>query len=150
MATPLLLTALRDHLVANGVGRLPEAGGALPPIWREPKLGLPAPGETPPKGNANEAGVDSVIGLYTSSGIPSPPYYGFVRRPIVDVRLRVARADIAEALELAITPLIADRRGFTMGGLYVIECEQWRALSRLGSGPQGFEFTTAYTFELYR
>lgn len=147
---PTLLTALRDHLVTNGIGRDPTVPGALPPVWREPKLGTPAPGEAPPNGNSTQAGTDAVIGLFITSGIAPQPYESFMRKPIVEARLRTSNADRAEQLELAMSAVLLDRRAFTMGGLFVIECEQFNALGRLGSDEQGFEFTTSYVFELYR
>jgi hypothetical protein len=147
---PPLLTAIRDHLVTNAVVRAPDVPGALPPCWKEPKLGTPAPGETPPGGGATEVGVDAVVALYLTGGIAPEPYGSFIRKPIVDVRLRTRTGLIAENLELAITKVLIDRRDFTMGGLYVVECEQWRTLQRLGSDEQGFEYTAAFVFELYR
>lgn len=149
-AIPALLTALRDHLVTNAVGRDPATAGALPPIWREPKLGTPAVGEFPPNGAPSQAGSTAVIGLFLTGGLAPAPYESFARKPIVDFRLRTSTALVAEQLELDISKVLIDRRAFTMGGLYVIECEQWRPLQRLGSDEQGFEFTAGYLFELYR
>lgn len=146
----MLLTALRDHLVGEGIVRAPDTPGGEPPFWREPRLGTPAPGETPPNGSAVEVGADAVIGAYLTGGFAPPPYGSTLRKPIVDLRLRTRLAPTAETLELAITKALIDRRDWVMGGLYVVECEQWRALSRLTSDEQGFEYVTAYWFELVR
>jgi hypothetical protein len=145
-----LLTELRNHLVSAGVVRNPLVAGAQPPMWLEPKLGTPAPAEKPPRGDDTQIGPTAVVGALLTGGIPAAPYMSFARKPIVDLRLRTTTALIAEQLELAITAAIADRRDFMLGAMYCIECEQWRALQRLGSGPQGFEYVTAYVFELLR
>lgn len=146
MANPRLLSALRDHLVTHGVVRKPTVPGSLPPMWLEPALGVPAPGEG---NNEVEIGEDLVLGAYLTGGF-APAAYSTLRKPIVDIRIRAAKdkAYLAEDIELAITPLIRDRRDWTMGGLYVVESEQWRPLQRLGSDGQGYEHVVAYWFEL--
>jgi hypothetical protein len=45
---------------------------------------------------------------------------------------------------------LIDKRDFMMGGVYVVESEQWRALQRLGSDEQGYEYVVSYIFELLR
>jgi hypothetical protein len=146
MPNPRLLSALRDHLVTQGVVRKPSVPGSLPPMWVEPTLGTPAPGE----GNDPVAiGADLVLGAYLTGGF-APPAYSTLRKPIVDIRIRSAKdmAYLAEDVELAITPLIRNQRDWTMGGLYVVESEQHRPLQRLGSDAQGYEHVVAYWFEL--
>lgn len=147
MPPPMLLTALREHLVAQGVVRKPVVAGAAPPLWLEPKNGVPAPGEGQ---NATEIGPDLVVGAFLTGGFAPPPYGSFIRKPIIDVRFRGREHPIVETTELAITKALIDKRDWFMGQLYVIECEQWRALQRLGSDEQGFEYVTAYWFELHR
>lgn len=146
---PNLLSALRDHLVAQGIVRKPSVAGALPPLWLEPALGTPGPGEG---NNPTEIGSDLVLGAFLTGGFAPPPYGSFLRKPIVDIRIRALKdkAYLAEQIELAITKALIDRRDFTMGGLYVVECEQWRPLQRLGSDEQGYEYVVAYWWELIR
>lgn len=152
MPNPRLLSALRDHLVTHGVVRKPSVAGSLPPMWLEPALGVPAPGEGD---NAVEIGQDLVLGAYLTGGF-APAAYSTLRKPIVDIRIRTAKdkAYLAEDVELALTPLVRDRRDWTMGTapnqMYVVESQQWRALQRLGSDAQGYEHVTAYWFELVR
>lgn len=145
-----LLTELRTHLIAQGIVRNPTVAGSLPTMWLEPKLGTPAPGERPPRGADTQIGTSAVVGAFLTGGFAPRPYESFMRKPIVDLRLRTTTALVAEQLELAITAALIDRRDFMLGALYVIECEQWRALQRLSSGPQGFEFVTSYWLELLR
>jgi hypothetical protein len=66
MAT--LLDHVRSHLIAQGLVRDPRVAGSLPPCWRQPANGTPAPGEGT---NPTEIGADAVIGLVHSGGIAS-------------------------------------------------------------------------------
>jgi hypothetical protein len=145
---PRLLNAIRDELVARDIVRKPTVAGPLPPMWLEPALGVPAPGE----GN-NPVGIgdDLVLGGFLTGGFAPAPY-ATLRKPIVDIRIRTAKdkAYLAEDIELAITARLGDQRDWTMGGLYVVESQQWRPLQRLGSDAQGYEHVVAYWFELIR
>jgi len=144
---PQLLTALREHLITEGLVRKPSVAGALPPLWLEPQLGVPAPGEG---NNPTEVGSDLVIGAYLTGGFAPPPYGSFLRKPIIDLRFRGRNPVTIENTELAISKALIDRRDWMMNTMYVVECEQWRPLQRLGSDEQGFEFVTAYWYELLR
>lgn len=144
---PSLLTALRDHLVAQSIVRKPSVAGAVPPLWLEPQLGTPAPGDG---NNPVEVGSDLVLGAFLTGGFAPPPYGSFLRKPIVDIRFRGKSPQNIETAELAITKALIDKRDFMMGGLYVVECEQWRPLQRLGSDTDGFDYVSAYWFELVR
>jgi hypothetical protein len=143
---PRLLTAIRDELIAHNIVRKPSVPGPLPPMWLEPTLGEPAPGEG---NNPVEIGEDLVLAAYLTNGFAQPAY-STLRKPIVDIRIRSAKdkAYLAEDVELAITPRLRDRRDWTMGGLYVVESEQWRPLQRLGSDTQGYTHVVSYWFEL--
>jgi hypothetical protein len=145
---PRLLAAMRDHLIAQGIVRKPSVVGSAPPLWVEPALGTPAPGE----GQGVEVGDELVLASFLTGGIAPDPYGSWHRQVIVDMRLRAKRDRpyLAEDVELAITKALIDRRDWMMAGLYVVESEQWRALQRLGSDEQGYEYVCAYTFELLR
>lgn len=120
-------------------------------MWLEPRLGTPAPTERPPGGSDTEIGPDAVVGAFLTGGFAPGPYLSFIRTPIVDLRIRARTSLLAETLDLAISAVLIDRRDFMLGGeLYCIECEQWRALQRLGSDTQGFEYVAALWFQLYR
>jgi hypothetical protein len=142
-----LLTNLRDYLVAQSIVRKPSVAGGLPPLWLEPQLGTPAPGEG---NNPTEVGSDLVLGAFLTGGFAQPPYMGsWLRQPIVQINFRGTNPQTIQATELAITKRLTDKRDFMLSTLYVVECEQWQALQRLGSDEQGFEYTVAYWFELY-
>jgi hypothetical protein len=150
MPTVRLLTALRDHLVTAGIVRDPSAAGPLPPFWREPKLGTPAPGEG---NNPTEVGTDIVVGAYLVGGIAPQAYGSWSRWQIVEIRFRTSKGYMAEDVELAISGQLIDRRDFMLGGssgLYVVECQQNLPLQRLSSDAQGFEHLTQYVFQTYR
>lgn len=146
MPQPALLTALRDHLITAGVVRDPTISGALPPFWREPKLGTPAPGEG---NNPTEIGTDLVIGAFLTGGFPPRPYEAMIRKPIVDLRFRGRTVPVIENTALKIEAAVIDQRDFDMAGLHVIECLEWRPLQRLGSDEQGYEFVLALAFEFH-
>lgn len=141
-----LLSNLRDYLVTAGVVRKPSVAGAAPPLWLEPQLGTPAAGEG---NNATEVG-DPVLAAFLTGGFAPGPYEGWQRKPIVDIRFRGKSPQTIQSTELAVTKVLIDKRDFMLATQYVLECEQWRALQRLGSDEQGFEFSVAYVFELMR
>jgi hypothetical protein len=142
-----LLTNLRDHLIAAGIVRKPSTAGASPPLWLEPRLGTPAPGEG---SNPTEIG-DPVLGAFLTGGFAPIPYMGsWMRQPIVQINLRGNSPQTIQMTELAITKELIDKRDYMLSTQYVIESEQWQPLQRVGSDEQGFEYTVAYWFELYR
>jgi hypothetical protein len=146
---PRLLTALRDHLVSEGLVRIPRDVGTAPPMWLQPRNGTPGPGETPQNATGVEIGPDLVCGAYVSGGLTVPRFGSFARRPTVEVHLRARSAPLAEDLEAQITARLIDRTNWTMGGLAIIESMHWRALTPIASDAQSFDFLVAYLFELY-
>jgi hypothetical protein len=141
-----LLIDLRAYLIAQGLVRKPSVAGAAPPCWLEPMLGVPAPGE----GQGTEVG-DPVLGVYQTGGFVLGPYMdSYARQPIVQLNFRGKNPQTINALELQITKLLVDRRDWTMGASYLVESSLWQALQLVASDTQGFEFSSAYRFELYR
>lgn len=141
-----LLDSVRSFLIAQGVGRDPRAAGSLPPIWRQPANGVPLPGQ----GNATEAGTDAVVGLFFAGGFPSAPLEGFLERRIVDVRIRVKKAERAEEVFLRLAVALDDRRYYMAGGLRVHESIMSRPLQLLASDDLGFEFVCTFVFTVRR
>jgi hypothetical protein len=140
-----LLTALRDHLAGEGIARVPSVAGPLPPMWLEPRQGVPAPGEgTPP-----EVGASVVLGATVTGGIPPRPYESWQRRPIVDLTIRSTAAPAAHQLDEQIRGALIDRRNWLMGGLRVIESQVWREFQPLTFNEQAFTYVVAYVFQLY-
>jgi hypothetical protein len=141
-----LLTDLRAYLIAQGVVRKPSTAGSLPPMFLEPQLGVPAPGE----GQGNEVG-DPVLGAFATGGFVLGPYMdSFARQPTIQINYRGKDPQAIQALELQITKRLVDRRDWMMSSTYLVESGLWQALQRLGSDTQGWEYTSAYMFQLYR
>lgn len=149
MAT--LTDKVSDYLIAEGIGRSPRTVGSLPPVWRQPVNGTPAPGE----GTGTEIGEPSVIGLVRSGGIPAAADEVEWRFDIVDVWIRSRTWPQTEALYALIrSALVGDRvgerRGWIMAGLPVIQSREWRALAMLESNKaQGYVSQCACLFETY-
>lgn len=149
MAT--LTDKVSDYLIAQGIARSPRVAGALPPVWRQPVDGTPAPGE----GTGSEVGPTVVLGLVRSGGIPASSNEAEWRYDIVDVWIRSRTWPQAEAIYAQVrTALVGtragDRRGWVMDGLPVIESREWRALSLLESNKaQGFTSMASVLFETY-
>lgn len=131
---PDVLGAMRTHLISEGIVRKPTTAGALPPLWLEPLQGVPAPGETMPRGGATEVGATVVAAAFLGSSEAPGPYESSWRKPTVDVWIRAADALSGRVLEEAITGALIDRREWMMGPLLVIESQVWRGLQPL---PQG-------------
>lgn len=164
---PTLLDHVVNHLRARGLGRLPgEAGPAarpwLPPLWRSPADGSPAPGEK--AGTEKDDGL--VVALYHSGGIPPGPGEGYSSRFTIDVDARAMQRsrieDYLEQLRDEFAPAAGGLVGagipglridYTLegGGPAVIESRIWREVQQLGSsGGQGYHERMAFLFELYR
>ena len=148
MSVPRLLVALRDQLVSDGIVRSPGTPGALPPLWIQPRLGVPAPGETPSGGTAAQSG-DPVAGAFISGGFPVARFESAWRRPTVEVRIRASKAPAAEDLGEAILAATIDRTDWLMGSRHIIESQMWRPLTPAGSDEQGFDYLLAVAFEIY-
>jgi hypothetical protein len=141
-----LLEHLRNHLVTAGVARVPAVAGDLPPMWNQPRRGVPAPGEGD---NPVEVGAHAVLGAFVTGGIAPKPYEAFLRRDTVDIWFRVDLAPLAFDLEQQVRKQLIDKRDWLMDGLRIVECLQWRPLQPLGSDDQAFDFNVSYIFELF-
>jgi hypothetical protein len=144
---PHLLNGMQAHLIGAGIVRKPGvAGDGAALVARADRH----PGSR--GGQGDYADPNLVLAAYLTGGIAPDPYGSWHRQTIVDIRVRAARdkAYLAEDVELAMTKALIDKRDFMMGGVYVVESEQWRALQRLGSDEQGYEYVVSYLFELLR
>lgn len=140
-----LLTHLRDYLVGLGIARKPSVAGSVPPLWLEPRNGVPAPGETP--GNdALEAG-EVVLGAFRTTGIAPRRHEGFVRIDAVDVWIRSRNALQAFQLHDQLRDALNDLRSWDMAGLHIEESLMFRDLQRIRSDSSGFSYTSEFTFE---
>jgi hypothetical protein len=142
-----LLHAMRDELVTAGLVRTPRTAGVLPPLWVDPRDGVPAPGEG---SSSTEIGATMVLGAFPTGGFPRQPFEKMLRRDTVDLHFRALKSPDIFTLEAQITDRLIDRRNWTMGGdLTVIECEQWRPLQPLDRDEHGFTYVVSYWFETY-
>lgn len=141
----LLIDALRDYLIAQGVVRDPRTAGNLPPCWRSPKFGVPAPGE----GEGSEVGANAVVGLFPTTGVAREPYDASVLRTDgLDVRIRSRTAPAAIELDDAIRAKLVDKRALTLiTGFQVVEVRLERPLGLVVSDEQGFDFVAGYLIE---
>lgn len=150
MSPPRLPTALRTHLAGQGIVRArPSDGGSLPPLWLQPRFGVPAPGETPTNGAVIEAHPDVVAGAFLSGGFPVGRFESEWRYPTIEIRVRGRTAPLAEDLAEQITAAVIDRTDFDMGGRRIAECQMWRALTPIDSDTQSFDYLVAYRFHVY-
>lgn len=152
MATDLL-NPLRDYLIAQNIVRKPSVappGGDpnRPPLWVEPRNGVPAPGESiggPPV----ETGPLVVVGIFESTGIAPDRHEGFIRDQHVDFRLRSKTAVAALEPKELIRRHLNDRRSWEMAGLHVEESLMFRDWQRLGSDDQSFDWVAEFSFTLW-
>jgi hypothetical protein len=142
---PTLLDHLRDHLISESIVRSPRTAGAAPPLWLEPREGIPAPGE----GSGSEVGADAVLGAYFTGGIASQPWESFIREDTIDLWLRTRTAPIAFTLWQQLREELIDKRNWNMAGLTIIESREWRPLQPLYRDAQAFTFVASIVFERY-
>lgn len=157
MAT--LVDNLRAHLITTAIVRAPNVAGAgarpwLPPAWRHPDNGPVAPGDAKDQGRPATTWDDGlVLSIMHSSGIPPAPGEEEHRVDGVDLVMRGTSVPAIDLLERQIRlellgnpPFPGGRVDWTMGGLYVIQCRQWKPPAPTGEGPGRFEFTVGYVF----
>lgn len=156
MTQPDLLTAVRDHLISEGVGRDPRVAGPLPPIWREPRDGAPAPGEK----EGDEDDPTQTISLFDTGGItPSIIEQQHFVRPTIDVVIRTDKPPTAKALQEAITtamifvpgePAQTPAMNFFMGALRILSVQVWREWQPLDYSEQAYTAVGSFEFDLGR
>lgn len=134
------------HLIAQGIVRDPRVAGALPPAFRQPADGTPAPGE----GSGTEIGPTAVIGIYHDLGIAASFLQKAWRRDMVDIIYRTQKWPTTETLYALVRDALADKMGTTMAGMRVIQSVEWVALTRIDSSlTQGFTSRSSVLFETY-
>lgn len=134
------------HLITQGVVRDPRVAGALPPAFRQPADGTPAPGE----GLGAEIGPTAVIGIYRDLGIAAAFLEGQWRRDMIDIIYRTQKWPTTEALYAQVRTQLVDKMNFVMAGMRVIQSVEWVALTRIDSSTaQGFTSRSSVLFETY-
>lgn len=142
--------ALRNHLIDQGIARKPSVPGVLPPLWLEPRHGVPAPGDRYEGGTDTEIGPETVLGIRLAGGIPQPPIVAStIRHTNLDIWIRTVSAPAAGRIENEIRQTLDDRFGWTMAGLSVIHSRIWREMQPVDYTEKAFTYIVAYGFEHY-
>jgi hypothetical protein len=142
----LILPFLRDYLVAEGIVRVPSVSGSAPPIWLEPRLGTPAPGEG---NNPTERGATVVVGAVLEPGISPDSYESFKVHEIAAFTIRTLKAPDAHAFGAQLRAALIDKRNWDMAGMRVIESQEWSGIGLIVSDAQAYTYRVAYWFERY-
>lgn len=148
-----LLTALREHLVTEGILRRPHEAGDLPPLVLDPEGGPIAPGEMPSRDGWRDHPTLVVNAL---SGVEATPatFQGFFRTQLVDVRYRsrdVAGRRLVYATDEAVASVLLDRFGWVMGTthpLLVHQSGKFAGLSPIGYADGVEDWVSRYSFEI--
>lgn len=150
---PTLLDHLNDYLIAQNLVRDPRTNApSKPPLWVEPEesIGVPAPGIAP--GRPVEAGADIVVGAFKAPDIRLGRHNGFRIIEAVDFVIRTREPWMVDDFYYeGLRPLLHDKRGWTMEGLWLSESLVYRELAPLGRpDANGSVHTIQFTFERHR
>lgn len=145
---------VRDYLALQGLVRKPSVAGASPPMWLEPREGVPAPGQGQ---NPTEVGATLVVGAWQQPGVAPAPFEQFFRNVNLDVRYRATSPGLAKAKDIQLRSALCDKRNWLMGNgggegtgdVRVIESMVFRELQLLGSDEVSYDYVTELTFYLY-
>jgi hypothetical protein len=126
----------------------------LPPMWIEPRLGCPAPGNVEGLGEAEISpnppyGPGVVASIEKITGIPSLPYEGFLRTDHVQFIVRSYTAAPAFEYESKVRALINDKRGWLMYNVPVNESLLFRDLQLISKDNIAFTYAFEYSFSLW-
>jgi len=137
---------VRQHLIDEGLVRDPRVASPLPPAWRQPVNGVPAPGE----GTAPEVGATLVVGIVRTNGLAAPFLESQWRRDVVDIVMRATTWPLIETFYADARRELIDKMGGTMATMRVISTQEWRALASIDSNSaQGFTALFSVLFTSY-
>lgn len=142
MAT--ILDHFKAHLISQGLVRDPNTAGSLPPVWRDPEKGVPEPGE----GNGVQIGTDAVVGLMHAGGFPAAPYESEWRQERVDVVIRAVKSPVGYELGGEVRRVTVDRRNWMMGGITVLQSDEFAPLQPVRPQTQGYMFIWGVLFQI--
>jgi hypothetical protein len=139
-----------QYLISQGIVRDPRVAGPLPPAFRSPADGVPAPGE----GVGTELGPTAVVGISSDLSIAAPYAEIEWRRDIVDIVFRTLKRPSADTLYTDVRYALCGppwKMGWVMAGMRVIQSSEWQGLNLIDSSvAQGFTMKCAVLFETYR
>jgi hypothetical protein len=162
MATPFdLMVGVRAYAVTQGIARLADTAGTLPPIYVDPPDGLAiAPGDKTSEEQkaAGQLAVndhrDLIITALWAGGLTAPRMESYWIRGTVDFYLRARKAPYAFAKEEELhAAYVGDigKQDWDMAGLHVISSQEWRGLQRIpNAGGSDASFVVSYLFEFAR
>lgn len=134
----ILIEEIRDQLVTDGVGQLPQAAPStvVPSIWLHPRDGAPEP----------RAGEDATLTLIATGQVPNREHEGFLEERVVDVVVRSRKSKPGELLQRVVRSKLHDRREFFLSDLRVEWSMLWRGTQPLASDETSY--TTVQSFRI--
>lgn len=121
----------------------------LPPMWNDPRKGVPYPGQTEGLGTT-ESHPDLVLGAYPSTGIPSAPYEGFYKQKAVTIFIRGRTSPLIQSFyENKLYKALHDKRNISMDGLQVNQSMCFRDLQRIAADNNGYVYNCEFMVDLW-
>lgn len=148
-----LLKGIRETLANVDAVRVPSVADAsppTPPMWIEPRNGVPAPGQTEGL-EPTEMGDPVVTALYAVTEIPGDRFeQNIFRRQPVEVWIRARTSPDAFRVDEVLKEQFRDRRNYNLvNGLWISESLVYRGLQRIGPDQSGFTYNTQYIFDIW-
>lgn len=143
-----LLPSMRQYLIDAGVTRRPKDAGAQPPMWLDPRKGIPYPGQTEGLA-ANESHPSMVLAAFPATGTPSVAYEGFIVKANATIWYRGLNSPPVQVLHEQIRGLLHDRHDYYMNGLWISESLFFRDKQRISSDERGYVYNCEVQFEMW-
>jgi hypothetical protein len=149
-----LLPNLRSFLIDNCVGRVPRDAADAPPVWLDPKKGIPYPGQTEGLGINESTDITDergglVLAIFPATGIVSPPHEGFLVRLGATIWYRSMLSPVIQSMHETIRALLSDQRNYSLNGLQVNESLLTSENQRVTSNEEGYVYRCEYMFMLW-
>jgi hypothetical protein len=141
-----LVDRVWQHLINHSIVRDSRVAGVLPPAFRDPADGVPAPGE----GFETEVGPTAVIGILTGVGIAAPFMQEEWRSDTVDIVYRTVKSPDSKILYSQVRASLCGMMNGNLAGMRIIQSREWNALGLVNSSrAQGFMYRSSVYFETY-
>jgi hypothetical protein len=138
-----------QYLITQGIARDPRVAGSVPPAFRSPADGVPAPGE----GLGTELGPTAVIGLNADISIPALFVESEWRKDIVDIVYRTLKRPDADTLYAQVRLALIGppfKMNWLMAGMRIIQSVEWQGMQLIDSSrAQGYTMKSAVLFQSY-
>jgi hypothetical protein len=140
----MLLNFVRNHLVNQGIVRVPQNAGALPPLWLEPRHGVPEIGMDVQNLAPAEKSADLQIGAWQATGEGTVPLEGELDVSYVLFRFLSRTTPVGFAVHQQIRAAIDDKRNWSMAGQQVHSSQLFRSWQFISSDDEGFNHLSEY------